>query len=110
MFSYTRTTAAVVSIGVALMLLGCSDAPEPAVDQSPSTPSPSVEVVVARAMTTADLVSERVCLDQGGSHVLEAEAASENAAAAFLTLDDGSAEGEYVTSAMRLRGQARRIS
>ena len=60
-------------------------------------------------MTTADLVSERVCLDQGGPHVLDAEAASENAATGFLTLDDGSAEGEYVTSAMRFAGQPREI-
>ena len=102
MSSYTRTTDAAVGIGVALMLLGCSGTPET---------SPSValrEVVVATKMTTADLVSERVCLDQGGPHVLEVEAASENAATGFLTLDDGSADGEYVTSAMRLAGQSRR--
>ena len=101
-----------IGIGVALLLLGCSDPPEPSSQQSASTPSPSVaprEVVVATAMTTGDLVSERVCLDQEGPHVLEAEAASENAATGFLTLDDGSAEGEYVTSAMRFAGQSRRI-
>ena len=98
-----------IGIGVALLLLGCSDPPEPSSQQSASTPSPSVaprEVVVATAMTTGDLVSERVCLDQEGPHVLEAEAASENAATGFLTLDDGSAEGEYVTSAMRFAGQS----
>ena len=112
MSSHTRTTAAVVGIGVALLLLGCSDPPEPSSQQSASTPSPSVaprEVVVATTMTTGDLVSERVCLDQEGPHVLEAEAASENAATGFLTLDDGSAEGEYVTSAIRFAGQSRRI-
>ena len=112
MSSHTRTTAAVVGIGVALLLLGCSDPPEPSSRQSASTPSPSVaprEVVVATTMTTGDLVSERVCLDQEGPHVLEAEAASENAATGFLTLDDGSAEGEYVTSAIRFAGQSRRI-
>ena len=60
-------------------------------------------------MTTADLVSERVCLDQEGRHVLAAEAAAENAATGFLTLDDGSAEREYVASAMRFAGQPRRV-
>ena len=112
MSSCTRTTAGVVGIGVALLLLGCSGPPEPASQQSPSRSSPSVpprEVVVATTMTTADLVSERVCLDQEGPHVLEEEAASENAATGFLTLDDGSAEGEYVASAMRFAGQPRRI-
>lgn len=112
MSSYTRTTAGVVAIGVVLMLPGCSDAPEPATRQNPSMPAPSDaprEAVVATTMTSADLVSERVCLDQGGPHVLEAEAASENAATGFLTLDDGSADGEYVTSAMRLAGQSPRI-
>ena len=112
MSSYTWTPAAVAAIGVALMMLGCSDPPEPTNRQSPSTPSPSVtarEVVVATTIATDDLVSERVCLDQGGPHVLEAEAASENAATGFLTLDDGSADGEYVTSAMRWAGQSPRI-
>ncbi|MYC99803.1 MAG: hypothetical protein F4X13_11135 [Gammaproteobacteria bacterium] len=112
MLSYTRIAAAVVAVGVAVMLPGCSDAPEPATRQNPSTPAPSAaprEVVVAATMTTADLVSERVCLDQGGPHVLEAEAASENMATGFLTIDDGSEDGEYVTSAMRLAGQARQI-
>ena len=110
MSSYPRTTAAVVAIVGVLMLPGCSDAPELATRQNPSTPSDAPrEVVVATTMTTADLVSERVCLDQGGPHVLEAEAASENAATGFLTVDDGSADGEYVTSAMRLAGQSRRI-
>ncbi|MCZ0935704.1 MAG: hypothetical protein OXJ54_11025 [Gemmatimonadetes bacterium] len=112
MLSYTRIAAAVAAVGVAVMLPGCSDAPEPATRQNPSTPAPSAaprEVVVAATMTTADLVSERVCLDQGGPHVLEAEAASENMATGFLTIDDGSEDGEYVTSAMRLAGQARQI-
>ena len=109
---HTRTTAAGVGIGVAFMLFGCSDPTEPTSQQSAPTPSPSVvlgEVVVATTMTTADLVNERVCLDQEGAHVLEAEAAAENAATGFLTLDDGSAEGEYVTSAIRFAGQSRRI-
>ena len=71
MSSYTRTAAAVVAIGGVLMLPGCSDAPEPANRQNPSTPSDAQrEVVVATTMTTGDLVSERVCLDQGGPHVL----------------------------------------
>ena len=72
---------------------------------------PVREVLVATTMTTtADLVSERVCLDQEGSHVLEAAAAaSGNAAAGFLMLDDGSAEGEFVASAMRFAGQPRRV-
>ena len=113
MSSYTRTMAGVVGIGVAKLLLGCSDPPEPASASSESSrSSPSVltrEIVVATPMTTADLVSERVCLDQEGPHVLEAEAASENAATGFLTLDDGSAQGEYVASAMRFAGQPRRI-
>ena len=94
------------------MLLGCSDPPEPTNQESAPTPSPSVappEVVVATTMTTADRVKERVCLDQEGAHVLEAEAAAENAATGFLSLDDGSAEGEYVTLAMRFAGQSRRI-
>ena len=55
-----------------------------------STPS---EVVVATTTTTTDLVSERVCLDQGGSYMLEAEAESENASSGFLTFDDSSEEG-----------------
>ena len=112
MSSHIRTTAGGVGIGVALMLLGCSDPTEPTSQQSAPTPSPSVvprEVVVATTLTTANLVNERVCLDQEGAHVLEAEAAAENAATGFLTLDDGSAEGEYVTSAMRFAGQSRRI-
>ena len=107
MSSYKWTTAAVVGLGVALMLLGCSDPPEPTTDAALSVATR--EVVVATTMTAADFVSERFCLDQGGPHVLEAEAASENAATGFLALDDGSAEGEYVTSAMRLAGQSRRI-
>ena len=60
-------------------------------------------------MSTADLVRKRVCLDQGGAHVLEVEAESENLAAGYLTLDDGSKEGKYVASAMRLAGQARSV-
>ena len=105
--SHKWTTAAAVGLGVALMLLGCSEPPDPTTDAALSVATR--EVVVATTMTTTDFVSERFCLDQGGPHVIEAEAASENAATGFLTLDDGSAEGEYVTSAMRLAGQSRRI-
>ena len=69
--------AGVVGIGVALLLFGCSGPPEPTSGSGESsTSSPSVpprEVLVATTMTTADLVSERVCLDQEGPHVLEAE-------------------------------------
>ena len=104
--------AGVVGIGVALLLFGCSGPPEPtSASGESSTSSPSVpprEVLVATTMTV-DLVSERVCLDQEGPHVLEAEAAAENAATGVLTLDDGSAEGEYVASALRFAGQPRRI-
>jgi hypothetical protein len=112
MSSYTRTPAALLGIAAALILLVSPTHRNLIADRHPSTPTPSDdprEVVVATTLTTADLVSERVCLDQGGAHVLEAEAASENAATGFLTLDDGSADGEYVTSAMRLAGQSRRI-
>ena len=111
--SCTRTTAAVVGIASSL-LIGCSEPPEPtgASTESTSSSAPSVptsEVLVATTMTTADLIRERVCLDHEGTHVLEAEAESENAATGFLTLDDGSEEGEYVASAMRFAGQPRRL-
>jgi hypothetical protein len=108
-----RNTARVVGIGIVL-LIGCSGPSEPTgaspESSSPSLPSaPRSEVLVATTMTTADLVQERVCLDHEGPHVLEAEAESENAATGFLTLDDGSEEGEYVTSAMRFAGDPRRV-
>ena len=93
---YTRTTVGVVGVGIVL-LVGCSE------------PSEASEVLVATTMSTADLVRQRVCLEQQGSYVLEAEAESQNAATGFLTLDDGSEEGEYVASAMRFTGQPRRV-
>lgn len=80
---------------------------EPA--RQPSVPDPASEVVVAATATTVDFARNRVCLDQGGAHVLEVEAASENAAAGFLTLDDGSEDGAYVAGATRWSGQPRRV-
>lgn len=74
-----------------------------------SAPPPASEVVVAATATTVDFARNRVCLDQGGAHVLEVEAASENMATGFLTLDDGSEDGQHVASAMRLPGQPRRV-
>lgn len=101
-----HTLTAAAAIGVALTMPGCSDSPEP----TNRTPIAAREVVVATTMTAAGFVDERVCLDQGGLHVLEVEAASENwAVDGFLTIDDGTADGEYVTSAMRTRGQPRRV-
>ena len=69
-----------------------------------STPS---EVVVATTTTTTDLVSERVCLDQGGSYMLEAEAESENASSGFLTFDDSSEEGSTSPQHCDLLGDPR---
>jgi hypothetical protein len=80
-----------------------------AAETESSTSLPPREILVTTTMTTADFVSERVCLDQEGPHVIEADAASENAATGFLALDDGSTEGKYVASAMRFAGQTRRI-
>ena len=94
----TRTRAGIVGVGIVL-LVGSSSVPS----------VPQSEVLVATTISTADLVQERVCLDQEGPHVLEAEAESENASTGFLTLDDGSEEGEYVASAMRFAGQPRRV-
>ncbi len=114
MLSCART-AAVVVVGIgSSLLIGCSEPPEPTVASteasSPSASSvPASDVLVTTTMTTADLVRERVCLDREGPHVLEVAAESENAATAFLTLDDGSEEGEYVASAMRFARQPRRV-
>ena len=74
-----------------------------------SAPPPASEVVVAATATTVDFARNRVCLDQGGAHVLEVEAASENMATGFLTLDDGSEDGQHVASAMRFAGEPRRV-
>ena len=115
--SCIRTTVAVVGIASSV-LIGCSEPSAPiGASTAPSTESissstptvPTREILVATTMTTADLVRERVCLDQRGSYILEAEAESENAATGFLTLDDSSVEGEYITSAMRFAGQPRRL-
>ena len=103
-----RTTVGVVG---SVLLIGCSEPPEPtgASIETYSSSVPPSELLVATTMSTADLVHERVCLEQEGPHVLEVEAESENAVTGFLTLDDGSEEGEYVASAMRLAGQPRRV-
>ena len=61
------------------------------------------------AVSTTELVHERICLAQDGPYVLEAEAAAGNAASAFLSIDDGSEEGEYVTSALRFAWHPRRL-
>ena len=65
---------------------------------------PSGDVVVATVVSTGDMVTERVCVEQDGRYILEAEAEAANLASGFLTLDDGSAEGDYVGSAIRLAG------
>ena len=75
---------------VALLMLtgGCTGAPEP----------------VAEIETTGDLQQQRICLD-AGTYTVEALAPdNEVAATAFLTLDDGTEEGSYVTAALRVRG------
>lgn len=112
--SSTRTTTAVIFGLGSSLLIGCSEPPEPTVASTEASSSsassvPASDVMVTTTMTAADLVRERVCLDHEGPHVLEAEAESENAATGFLTLDDGSEEGEYVASAMRFAGQPRRV-
>ena len=84
--------AIVVTLGV----LGCSAEEE-------------VVVVMMTVVSTTDLVHERVCLDEGGTYVLEAEAEAENMASGVLSIADGSEEGEYVTLALRSAGQPRRV-
>jgi hypothetical protein len=57
-----------------------------AAETESSTSLPPREILVTTTMTTADFVSERVCLDQEGPHVIEADAASGNAATGFVAL------------------------
>ena len=79
-----------------------------AAQASPLDTPPVIGAVVATALSTSDLASERVCLEGGGLFVLEAEAEAGNAASAFLTVDDGSAEGAFVAGAIRWAGQPQR--
>ncbi len=96
----------VTGVVSALLLLGCSsqrDLP------SASSESSAREVVVATTITAAELVTRRVCLDQDGLHVLEAEAAAQNMVSGFLVLDDGSAESANVASVMRFANHPQRV-
>lgn len=65
--------------------------------------------VVATKSTTTGFAEDVVCLEQGGSHVLEVEAAGENAASAFLSVVDGTEDGQFVAMAMRTRGQPKKV-
>ena len=51
-----------------------------------------------------DIVTERFCIEHDGRYVLETEAEGANLASGILALDDGSAEGQHLASAIRLAG------
>ena len=74
-------------------------------------PGNSEEAVVATQTAAASgFVEEIVCLEEGGPHVLQVESPSgETMAAGFLSIIDGTEDGELVTTAMRTRTEPQKV-
>lgn len=112
-----RVQSAAVRILLSLSILGipaCGVPPDDAetpladpgvevADATRTEPAASLEDTIHVLSTTGDLLAHRVCLEDGGTHVVEAEARSTaNSATGILSVEDGSEDGEFVTMAMRV--------